>query len=191
MKAYRVMGALGLCLLTGLASAQSADRALDINLNDDAVRLGFAWPPGGANYRTDLGYLHNQDRGDIVHAGFHLVDAAANSGTPLTAGLGMRLVYTNTDTVDFDGISLALGGFFRYTLPNANRFNIGGAVYYAPDVVSFGDQSEYYEVGLRFGYNVIRDADVYIGIREIKAEYDDAGRFEFDSAVHVGFEFRF
>lgn len=191
MKAYRVLLALASCLLAGLASAQSADRALDINLNDDAVRLGFAWPPGGASYRADLGYLHNQDRGDIVHGGFHLVDAAANSGTPLQAGLGLRLVYTNTDPVDFDGFSLALGGFFRYTLPNANRFNIGGAVYYAPDVVSFGDQSEYYEIGLRLGYNVIRDADVYIGIREIEAEYDDAGSFEFDSSVHVGFEFRF
>ena len=191
MKAYRLLAALGSCLLAGLASAQSADRALDINLNDDAVRLGFAWPPGGSTYRADLGYLHNQDRGDIVHGGFHLVDAAANSGTPLQAGLGLRLVYTNTDEVDFDGMSLALGGFFRYTLPNANRFNIGGAVYYAPDVVSFGDQSEYYEIGLRLGYNVIRDADVYIGIREIEAEYDDAGSFEFDSSVHVGFEFRF
>ena len=191
MKAYQVLLALGSCLLAGLASAQSADRVLDINLNDDAVRLGFGWPPGGGNYRADVGYLHNQDRGDIVHGGFHLVDAAANSGTPLTAGLGLRLVYTNTDTVDFDGTSLALGGFFRYAPPNANRFNFGGAVYYAPDVVSFGDQSEYYEISLRAGYNVIRDADVYIGIREIKAEYDGAGRFEFDSSVHLGLEFRF
>ena len=177
MKTYRLLCALGACLLAGPASAQATDRALDINLNDDTARLDFAWPLGGSRYRADLG--------------FHLVDAAANRGLSLRAGLGLKLVHTNTDMARLDGISLALGGFFRYTLPGANRFNVGGAIYYAPDVVSFGDQSEYYEIGLRLGYSVIPDADVYVGIREIKAKYDTAGRFEFDSAAHLGFEFRF
>lgn len=191
MKTYRLLCALGACLLAGPASAQATDRALDINLNDDTARLDVAWPLGGSRYRADLGYLHDQDRGDIVHAGFHLVDAAANRGLSLRAGLGLKLVHTNTDMARLDGIALALGGFFRYTLPGANRFNVGGAVYYAPDVVSFGDQSGYYEIGLRLGYSVIPDADVYVGIREIQAKYDTAGRFEFDSAGHLGFEFRF
>ncbi|MEM8816772.1 MAG: YfaZ family outer membrane protein [Pseudomonadota bacterium] len=191
MKAYQALLALSLCLLAGLASAEATGRALDINLNDDAVRAGFAWPVGSGNTQLDVGWLHNQDRGDVLHASFHLVDSAGSGNTPLDAGLGLRLVYTETDPSGFDGTALALGGFARYTLPNADRFNIGGSLYYAPDVVAFGDQTEYYEISVRVGYNVLRDADVYIGFREIKAEYEGAGRLEYDSSLHVGFEFRF
>jgi len=191
MKAYQVLLALCLCLLTGLASAQTAERALNINLNDDSVRGEFAWKIGSGNLRADVGWLHNQDRGDLLHTSFHLVDAAGSGNTQLDAGLGLRLVYSETDPSGFDGSALALGGFVRYTLPNADRFNIGGSLYYAPDVVAFGDKTEFYEIDVRLGYNVLRDADVYIGLREIKAEYEGAGRFEYDSGLHLGFEFRF
>ncbi len=191
MRANQAWIALGLCFFAGLASAQTTGKALDINLNSDAVRAKFAWRLGDPTYLADVGWFYNQDRGQVIHGSFHLVDSAANSGTPLQAGLGLRLVYTRTDPSVFDGGSLALGGFVKYTLPGANRFSLGGNVYYAPDIVSFGDQEEYYEIGLRAAYNVIRDADVYLGLREIKAKYEGAGRFEFDSNLHIGFEFRF
>jgi hypothetical protein len=59
------------------------------------------------------------------------VDAAAGPSTPLQAGLGLRLVVTQPDSGFADGGAVALGGFARYTLPKANRFNIGGYLYYA------------------------------------------------------------
>ncbi len=192
MRANQAVLALGLCLLAGLASAQTTGTALDINLNSDSARFGFSWRLGNPKYLADVGWLYNRDDGDVVHASFHLVDAAANPGTPLQAGLGMRLVYTRTDPSVFDGSALALGGFARYTLPNANRFNVGAYLYYAPDVTSFGDQREYYEIGARFGYNVIKDGDVYLGLRRIETKYDGlSGRYTFDSGLHAGFEFRF
>ncbi len=194
MRAIQAWLALGLCLVAGLASAQTVGKALDINLTSDSVRLGFAWRLGNPNYLADVGWLYDEDDGDVIHASFHLVDAAAAPGTPLQAGLGLRLVHSRPDPgLVGDGTALALGGFARYTLPKANRFNIGGYLYYAPNVTSFGDKEEYLEVGVRAGYNVIRDADIYIGLRRIEAKYkapfDD--RFTFDSGVNVGFEFRF
>lgn len=191
MRANQTLIALFLCLLAGLASAQTTGKALDINLNGDSVRMGFTWRLGDPRYLADLGWLYNQDRGDVVHASFHLVDAASGSGTALQAGLGVRLVHTRTDPSTFDGTALALGGFARYTLPDADRFNVGGYGYYAPDVTSFGDQSEYYEVGVRFGYSVLRDGDIYLGLRRVEAEYKGFGGFKIDSGLHIGFELRF
>ncbi len=191
MRANQAWLALGLLLCTGLASGQTTGKALDINLNSDAVRAKFSWRLGDPRYLADVGWLYNQDRGSVVHGSFHLVDEAANPGTALQAGLGLRLVYTTTDPSRFDGGSLALGGFVKYTFPNANRFSIGGHGYYAPDIVSFGDQSQYYEIAVRAAYNVIRDADVYIGVREVEAKYDGGGRYEYDSNLHAGLEFRF
>ncbi len=191
MRANQTLLAFCLWLLAGLASAQTTGKALDINLNSDSVRAGFTWRLGDPNYLANLGWLYNQDKGDVVHASFHLVDAASGTGTALQAGLGVRLVHTRTDPSTFSGTALALGGFARYTLPNADRFNVGGYGYYAPDVSSFGDQSEYYEIGARAGYSVIRDGDVYLGVRRIQAKYKSIGGFKLDSGLHVGFEFRF
>ena len=191
MRVKQTLFALCLCLLSGLAFAQTTGKALDVNLNGDAVRLGFAWRLGDPRYLAELGWLYNQDEGDVVHASFHLVDAASGSGTALQAGLGVRFVYTRTDPSVFDGSALALGGFARYTLPNANRYNIGAYGYYAPDITSFGDQTEYYELGVRAGYSVLRDGDVYLGLRRIEAKYKGFGRYKFDSGLHVGLELRF
>lgn len=191
MKVKHILLAFCLYLFATPAFAQTTGTALDINLNGDAVRLGFAWRLGDPKYLAELGWLYNQDKGDVIHGSFHLVDAASGSGTALQAGLGVRLVHTRTDPGSFDGTALALGGFARYTLPNADRYNIGGYGYYAPDITSFGDQSEYYELGVRVGYSVLRDGDVYLGLRRIQAKYDGLGRFTFDSGLHVGFEIRF
>ena len=191
MRVKQTLLAFCLCYLAAPAFAQTTGKALDVNLNNDAVRLGFAWRLGEPNYLAELGWLYNQDKGDVIHASFHLVDAASGSGSALQAGLGVRLVHARTDPGTVDGTALALGGFARYTLPRADRFNIGGYAYYAPDVTSFGDQTEYYEIGVRVGYSVLRAGDVYLGLRRIEAEYDGPGGFTFDSGLHAGFEFRF
>ena len=191
MRKMQILLTFCLCLLAGLASAQTTGKALDVNLNNDAVRLGFSWRLGDPSYLAELGWLYSQDKGDVIHGSFHLVDAASGSGTALQAGLGVRVVHTRTDPSVFNGTSLALGGFARYTFPDANRYNIGGYGYYAPDVTSFGDQSEYYEVGVRVGYSIVRDGDVYLGGRRIQAKYKGSGRYTFDSGLHLGFELRF
>ncbi len=191
MKSYQAVLTVALSLFGGLASAQTSHRAFDINVNDDAVRAALFLRAGNPKLLADLGWLHHQTKGDAIHLGIHLVDAASNGQDPLQAGIGVRFVYTEPDDVLVDGSALALGGFVRYVLPSANRINIGGYLYYAPDVVSFGDVREYYDVGARVGYNVVRDADIYLGVRTTKADYGGPGRYSFDTGLHIGFEIRF
>ena len=191
MRIRQTLLALCLCAFAAPAFAQTTGTALDVNLNSDAIRLGFSSRLGDPKYLANIGWLYNEDRGDVIHGSFHLVDAASSSGDALQAGLGVRIVHTRTDPSIFDGTALALGGFARYTLPDANRYSISGYGYYAPDITSFGDQTEYYELGVRVGYSVLRDGDVYLGLRRIQAEYEGITRFKFDSGLHVGFEIRF
>jgi len=191
MRVKQSLLAFCLCLLAAPAFAQTTGKALDVNLNGDAVRLGFSWRLGDPKYLAELGWLYNQDKGNVIHGSFHLVDAASGSGTALQAGLGVRVLHTRTDPSANNGTALALGGFARYTLPNADRYNIGGYGYYAPDVTSFGDQTEYYELGVRVGFSVVREGDVYLGLRRIQADYKGSGKFTYDSGLHVGFELRF
>ncbi len=180
-----------LCLGAGMAAAQTPARAFDISLNGDVVAADFAWRVGQGKLAANVGWLHNQDRGDIGFVAMHLVDDASSGNQPLKAGLGLRAVYIDPDAVDADGTAVALGGFARYVLPNADRFHIGGHLYFAPEVVSFGDITQYYDFGVRLGYNVVRDADVYVGVRSIKTDLDGGGDVSFDNGLHLGFRFRF
>ena len=191
MRAYKALLGLALVFYAGIVSAQTTGRAFDISLNNDMVDAGFTWRLGNRKLLADIGGLHNQDRGDVFGGGIHLVDAASSGADSLQAGLGLRLLHVNPDVSSASGTALALGGFVRYVLPNANRFNIGAHGYYAPDVITFSDLSEFYEIGARVGYNVLRDADVYLGVRTVKAEFGGSGRLSLDSGLHIGFEFRF
>ncbi len=191
MKAYKAVLGLALVFYAGIVSAQTTGRAVDISLNGDMVDAGFTWRLGDLKLLADVGWLHNQDRGDVFGGGVHLVDAASTGSDPLQAGMGVRALHVNPELASASGTAVALGGFVRYILPNANRFNIGAHGYYAPDVVAFGDLTEFYEIGVRVGYNVLRDGDVFLGARTVKAEFGGTGRLSIDSGLHIGFEFRF
>lgn len=164
--------------------------SLDLNLNDDAARLIFAKDVTSRKLRVDAGWLHHQDRGDIASIGLQLVDFAASGSNPVTAGVGLKLFYLDTD-FDLDGAVLALGGSLSYTLPQYNRIGFEGHVFFAPDVVAFGDATQYTEVAVRAKYNVLRDADIYLGLRNAQADFEGVDSFTFDTGFHVGLRIRF
>lgn len=174
----------------GLPNPASAGE-LDINVNDDAARGTFAWPLSNSKLALDVGWLHHQDRGDVGHFGLHLVDFASAGANPIEAGIGTKLFYFDSESLDLDGIAGGLGGFFRYTFPNMDRIKIGASLYYAPDVLATGDAESYREIGLQVAYNVLREADVYLGIRNVKGEFDTGAEATIDSGLHIGFRLEF
>jgi hypothetical protein len=181
--------AAGLWLAIAPASGSAAE--LDLNLNDDAARLSYAWDVSPRNLRIDAGWLHHQDRGDVISVGLHLTGAASAGSDPVVGGLGGKLFFIDPDGTRLDATVLGIGGFLRYTLPTYNRFNVYGHAYFAPDVLSFGDGDRYQEVEARIGYNVLRQADVYLGVRYSNIEFDPAGERTMDNGLHVGIQLRF
>jgi hypothetical protein len=186
--AVRPLVALTACALsaTGLQAAE-----LDLNLNDDAAKLSYAADVSDRNLRVDGGVLHHQDRGDVLHIGLNLIGDASPGANPVTGGLGGRLIYADADLNNRDAVYLGIGGFLRYTLPTYDRFSVYGHLYYAPDVLAFGDGDRYQEAEARVSYNVLRQADLYLGVRYSNARFDNAGSQTIDNGLHIGIQLRF
>ena len=180
-------------VLTGAAvcCAPAAADEIDLSFNREAARLQYVHDLGESSLQVDGGWLHHSDNGDLLHVGLHLADLASEGANPVTAKLGGRFTYANGDMSDQDGFNLALGGFLRYPLPTYNRIAIAGHVYYGPEVLSLGEAKDYKDYMIRVGYNLMREADVYVGARYVRGAYDDAPNVRYDNGLHVGLNIRF
>ncbi len=182
--------ALLLGVALGRPMAAQAD-TVSLDLNDDAARLTFVHPFDNEKMRVDASWLHHQDTGDVMAAGFHITGNAATEARPINVGLGGRLYYVDADEASADGGALALGGFFEAKLPTYDRIGFGGHIYYAPDVLAFGDVDDMSDLTLYATYSVLREGDVYVGVRNVKSDFDDRGEVTLDTGLFVGFMLNF
>lgn len=194
-RALKVRATLGLRLAATLILASGtfgvlADQ-LALDLNDDAARLTFAHPFEARKTQVDASWLHHQDRGDVLAVGFHLTGNAATQARPINAGVGGRIMYVDADGSSRSGGGLALGGFFDAKIPEYNRIGLGGHIYYAPDVLAFGDAKDVLDISVHASYAILRDGDLYVGLRNVKSDFDGGGTQTFDTGLHVGFRLNF
>ena len=178
-------------LIVTLAAPVVLADELDLSVNDDAARLNYAWAHPSRALRVDGSWLHHQDNGDVFGLGFHVVGDASSGEEPLVGGIGGKVFHISPDEGPLDATVVALGGFLRYTLPAYDRFNLYGHLYYAPDVLAFGDGDRYREIEARVGYNVLRNADVFVGARYSNTRFDPDGELTTDTGLHIGIQLRF
>jgi hypothetical protein len=168
-----------------------AASGLDLNINDKAARITLDFELTN-NLVADASWLHHQDRGNVVGAGLHVTGAATGGRNPLRAGLGGRLIAADAKVgARDDGMALPIGGFVNYTLPDYDRFVLGGSVYYAPDVLAFGDLTKYLEYNAWAGYSVLRQGQIYIGARRVRGSFKEGPGVTFDTGLHFGLRLRF
>lgn len=164
---------------------------LNLGLNSDTFRIQYATPLN-ESLHLGLGWLHDSDDdGDVLHADLQVTGDALSPGQGLVAGLGGRLAWFEGDSSKQDGYALALGGSFRWQVPRYNRFGVAGELFWAPDLLTGGDAEEYQDAGLRLTYNVIRQAQVFVGARYVRAEYKNRADVHFDTGWHAGLSLRF
>lgn len=183
-----------LCL--GLAATAARAEGLDINLSSQALRGTFSAPLSGVFPRLngiyDVGVLMGEEEGRNFlqgHAGLLVTGDAGAARANVTAGLGGRLAFV--DSEDETGGALALGGMFEGRLPAFNRIGAIFYVYGAPKASSFGDIEGYLEYALGIDYQVLRDASVYVGYRQLKVDIKDFGDVTIDNGWHVGLRLNF
>ncbi|MFQ5634196.1 MAG: YfaZ family outer membrane protein [Gammaproteobacteria bacterium] len=164
---------------------------IDLGFNADALRIAYVHEFQRNALELDGGWLHHSDKGDVVHVGLNLSDIASSGSRELVAGLGGRIVYQDGDRRNQDGWSVPVGGFLLFTPQQFDRITLGAAAYFAPSVLSVGDAERYQDYTLRLAYNVMRQADVYAGLRYVKGEYDTAEDAYFDTGLHIGLTLRF
>lgn len=187
-----VLFALG---VPGIAAAESY---VDLNLSGDAIRADFASDVGvipGSNATSSIGAIYSDDdkqaRFSQFHAGFLVTGDAGARNALVKAGLGVRGVFLDVDGGDANGGAVALGGQVDARLPQYNRIGLGAYAYYAPDVSAFGDVDKYLEYAANINYELIRNAFVYIGARQVRYGFDPGSELAIDTGGHAGFHLKF
>jgi hypothetical protein len=179
-------------LFLALASTAVATRAADVdfNLASNAVAANFTTNLTDTGLQGTLGFMHHTDRVDLFDAGADVVGNASPVGSPLIFGVGAKFFYIAPKGLD-NGEALAVGGHFRWTMPSYNRFAVGAELYYAPNIVAFQSVDRFWEGRVTANYQVLRNADAYVGYRYVSASFDGSQSHTLDSSVIIGFSVSF
>ena len=180
-------------VLCAMVSGQAAVAdSIDINLHNDAIRATYTGNIASTKGLSgEAGVLYVEpSKGDgeaLLHGGVLISGENWSKSGTLDISMGARVVYASPEPVDL--MAIAFGGRLRFSpIP---RLGIGGHFFYAPDITSFLDSEEYREVGLRLDYQVLPQAFVYLGHRDIEVDFGGPQDWEFDSEAHLGFKMTF
>lgn len=187
--------ALAATALLGLSCTASAE-VFDAAISQDTLRVAVSGPLSRV-FAVDKGeYTLGAVGGDIedfshdrffaLHGGVLLTGQA---GPNLDAGLGARMQYIDADNAE--GGSLALGGQARLKLLQADRLRFNASLWYGPDASTFGDFDEYTEFSASVGYEVLHDAELYLGYRQIEVGIDGGPDVDLEDGAHVGIRLQF
>ena len=178
-------------MATVLLCTNAFSEELDLSFNSDAFRFFYVHDFAEKELQSDFGLLNDSDKGYIVNASLYLTGLASDGENPLEAAIGGRTGWVDGDDSGQTGLPLALGGYLKYTLPNLNRVSLRVDAYYAPDILTVKDLEKYKDFTIRLGYNVLENADIYVGARYVKGEFDNDTEVLFDNGMHAGLHIRF
>lgn len=164
----------------------TAETTVDGSLSNDAVKVDVSLDQG--RYFFDFGGMYHSDDGKYGYIGAHIEDIDVAKDYPVQVGLGARLLAVDTKeySVDNAGTAVALGGFYRYTFPNANRFSVLGSLYYSPKVLSFQNIDSLYQAEIRGEYRTLRNARVFLRYGMTSVDLDRYGDVDMNQGVAIG-----
>lgn len=165
-----------LSLAVPLAHAET----LDFNLSDDAVRAELSGPlpfgdQRGAEY--NFGYLYSDKRDarlNVGHIGMMVIGDAGARDANVHVGIGLRGTVISMRGGN-NGGAVAVGAKFDVRLPQFNRIGLIGNVHFSPKVLSFNDVERYSDLTVAIDYEIIRNASVYAGFRDVRVKLEDVG----------------
>ncbi|MBM6549923.1 YfaZ family outer membrane protein [Marinomonas ostreistagni] len=153
----------------------SAANTIEGSLSNDAVKVDVSSDQG--TYFLDAGGMYHSDDGKYGYIGAHIEDKDLSQDYPVQIGIGGRLLAVDADlNGDDTGTAVGLGGFYRYTFPQANRFSVYGSAHYAPNVLSFQNIDNMYQAEIRGEYRTLRNALVFIRYGLTNVDLDSYSR---------------
>lgn len=179
---------------SGAAQAE----VFDANVSGDSVRIVVNGPLtrllSSVDGEYDVGGIWGDDENEddfiSAHGGIMVTgDAGApKDKAKVTAGLGARLQYIGGE--DDKGGALEFGGKVEVRIPNFERLGLSAYGWYGPDPASFGDVEDVFEVALALDYQILRDAAIYLGYRELSVDVGRGPELE-EKGVHGGIRLNF
>ncbi|UTW01476.1 hypothetical protein KDW99_10195 [Marinomonas rhizomae] len=168
---------------SSLVSASTATVAL----TNETVKGDANFDMG--TYGVDAGFSYDKDESiSTGYIGLGIEDSDPTG--PLQVGLGARIYGIDTDLKNDSDISvaIALGGWYRYTIPEANRLSIFGSLYYAPESLSLTNLNHMYVYEVRAEYMTMKNARAFVSYGKTRIVYDNAAgtRKEANNGFAVG-----
>lgn len=191
MNSQRLLVFIGLFFL--IVNFARASGELDINLSDDSVRVRYGQdlagsPQGRKQY--GLGMLYNTDDNTMFDLWFQITDEAGSKAPGLDVGVGPKAYAGSTETQEY--LAFALGGSLIYRPLQANRMVMVAEGYIAPNIITFLDADNMWEINLRLGYEILPSAVAYISYREIRVNFKIVEDEEvIDRGGQIGLNLRF
>lgn len=169
-----------------LSLSAFASDTIEGSLSSDAVKVDASLDQG--KFFFDVGGMYHSDDGKYGYIGAHIEDIDTAKDYPVQIGLGLRLMAINTEyAVNNSGMSVALGGYYRYTFPKANRFSVLGSLYYSPQVLSFQNIDSMYQMEVRGEYRTLRNALVFLRYGFTSVDLDGAnGDVDMNKGIGIG-----
>jgi len=161
-----------------LAAAPAFAGDMDLSLTNNSVKgqVNFLGP--NDDVQLGGGYTYHEGSRHIANVDFHAQGRTAVGNLPTTAGVGVRGIGWDDDSLD--GGALGIGGFATVNLPRVPGLSFTGGLHYAPSILSFGDSDDMTSLELRGSYRVIRNAEVFAGYRYLNTDLDSSSRGDID-----------
>ena len=173
---YAIAFALGTLSLGANASSVSG------TLSDDTAKINASLSIDPIE--VEAGGLYLSEGGKSGYIGAMIIDKA----DPIEVGVGARVRAVEGDLGSGDsGYAMGLGGYYRFTIPQANRVSLYASGYYYPGLFTYGDIKRQHEADLRVEYYATRNARIYFSYNVIKTEFADySEKYTLDEGVNVG-----
>ncbi|WP_394179156.1 YfaZ family outer membrane protein [Marinomonas posidonica] len=170
-----------------LGSSIAGASTAGVNLTNETVQGDFNLDMG--SFGINGGVSHDKDEDTSTgYVGLSVQDSEGGSG-PLQVGIGIRLYAMDAELENDENeisLALSLGGWYRYTLQQANRLSVYGSVYYSPEILSFTNLDHMYTYDFRLEYMTMRNARAYIKYGNTVIVYDDNSRKETNKGFSIG-----
>ncbi len=164
------------------------DHAVEFYISDDAlqaqyVRMLDVGELGPTEVRG--GFFYNED-GDLIGMGDLLMDVGDEVGARrFEVRFGTRVYGAFLAPEDEDVFGIGLGGEAEYFLNRARSVSVKLALFYSPDIVTFGASDDIKDVSLRLMTTMRDGMEVFVGVRSF--EIDMPIDREVDDNLHIGF----
>ena len=170
-----------------LGSAAATAQEIDLTLSDSSALFRYLKQSHSAYGQSELdaGLLYTENNDFLLMLGMQVMGEAGSGSPGLNLGIGVKGFTANTDVYDL--LVLAIGGELHYSPPSMSRVGLRAQIYHAPNIVAFMDADRFTYSTLSVEYDLLQQAKVYVGYRNVRASINGQSSADLDDDTHIGF----
>ncbi len=175
--------------LATILAAPAYAGSVDLSLSNHSARAQVNAMDVNAPIAFGMGYTYHTGGRHIGNVDVHAQGRTAVANLPTTVGLGVRAI--GFDDHGFTGGGLGVGGYAILNIPQVPGLSVEGSAHYAPNVLSFDDARNIFNLDAKVSYRIIRNGAVYGGYRYLNVDRDHRPSRTLDAGMVVGMKLFF